>query len=280
MTISWRRSRLLFLILILPGIQAANLKPETTRAWEEYLQETNIHVQQRLSPGKTFLWMDEVQDRVVKVKANRIVVAPAGPHIPKKVPSGLIHHWIGVGFMPKLTIRDVLAVLRDYGRYKEFYRPNVIDSKVIDLAPDGSDFKDRFETILINKAFFKKTALDSDYEASYFRLDDHRLYTVSRSTHIREIAEFGAPGQHTLPEDEGTGLIWRLFTVIRFEEREGGLFIEVEAVALSRDIPAAVRVMADPIVRRVSRDALITALKQTEAAVRSSAMLAAARESH
>ena len=109
--------------------------------------------------------------------------------------------------------------------------------------------------------------MDSDNEASYVRVDDHRLYMVSRSTRIREVAEFGAPGAHTLPEDEGTGIIWRLFSVVRFAERDGGLYIEVEAIALSRDIPGALRAMAGPIVRHVSKESLVTALKQTEAAV-------------
>jgi hypothetical protein len=272
------RSRALaMMFLILPGAHAATLtlKPETTQAWDEYLQDANIRVQQRINPGGHFLWMDEAPDRVIKVKKNRIVAAPLGPHIPKKVPHGLIHDWIAAAYMPNLTIRDALPVVRDYGRYKEFYRPNVVDSKVIELAPEPINSKDRFSTRLMNKAFFSKTALDSDYEATYFRVDERRVYTVSQTTHIQEIAEYGAPGQHTLPEDEGTGLIWRLFTVVRFEERDGGLFIEVEAIALSRDIPAAVRVMAEPIVRRVSRDALTTSLKQTEAAMRASAALAA-----
>jgi hypothetical protein len=104
-------------------------------------------------------------------------------------------------------------------------------------------------------------------------MDDRRLYTISQTRHIREIAEYGASDEHALPEDEGTGLIWRLFTIIRYEERDGGLFVEMEAIALSRNIPAAVRVFAEPIVRRVSRDALITSLKQTEDAVRAGATL-------
>lgn len=272
------RSRALaMMILVLPGAHAATLtlKPETTQAWDEYLQDATIRVQGRINPGSHFLWMDEAPDRVIKVKKNRIVAAPLGPHIPKKVPHGLIHDWIAAAYMPNLTIRDALPVVRDYGRYKEFYRPNVVDSKVIELAPEPINSKDRFSTRLMNKAFFSKTALDSDYEATYYRVDERRVYTVSQTTHIHEIAEYGAPGQHTLPEDEGTGLIWRLFTVVRFEERDGGLFIEVEAIALSRDIPGAVRVMAEPIVRRVSKDALVTSLKQTEAAMRASAALAA-----
>jgi hypothetical protein len=261
--------------LMLPGARAATLilKPETVQSWDDYLQEANARFQERLAPGNHFLWMDEAPDRAAKVKENGIIAAPAGQHIPMKVPSGLIHDWIAVAYMPNLTIRDVLPVVRDYGRYKEFYRPNVIDSKVIDLAPELGVSKDRFSIVLMNRSFFKKTALDSDYEAAYYRVDDRRLYTISQTKHIREIAEYGAPDEHALPEDKGTGLIWRLFTIIRYEERDGGLYIEVEAIALSRDIPAAVRVFAEPIVRRVSRDALITSLKQTEAAVRAGATL-------
>ena len=249
--------------------QAASLRPETVQAWEEYIQEANTRVQQRLTPGSSFLWMDEAEERGAKARNKQIVVSPVGPHIPRKIPSGLIHDWIAVAFMPKLTISDVLPVIRDYDRYKEFYHPNVIDSKTIELH----DSRDRFSTVLINKVFFKKTALDSDYEASYFRVDARRLYTISQSTRIQEIAEYGATGEHALPENEGTGLIWRLYTVIRFEERDGGLYTEVEAIALSRDIPRAMAAIANPIVRRVSRDSLFTALKQTEAAVRLKATL-------
>ena len=210
--------------------RAADLKPETMQAWDEYLQRANARINQRSSLESSFLWMDEVPERAAKVRKREIVVAPARPHIPQKVPSGLVHDWIGVGFLPGITIRDVMPVLRDYGRYKEFYQPHVIDSKTIEAQESG----DRFSMVLMNKAFFKKTALDSDYQATYFRVDDRRLYSISQTTHIREIAEFGAPGQHTLPEDEGTGLIWRLYSVARFEERDNGLYIEVEAIALSR----------------------------------------------
>ena len=125
--------------------------------------------------------------------------------------------------------------------------------------------------MLMNKSLFSKLALDSDYQSSYNQVDERRLYCVSQTTRIQEIAEYGVAGQHTLPEDQGTGLIWRLYSVSRFEERDGGVYVEVEAMALSRDIPAALRLVAEPIVRRVSRDSLLTALSQTGKAVRSAA---------
>jgi hypothetical protein len=41
----------------------------------------------------------------------------------------------------------------------------------------------------------------------------------------------------------------------------------LEALALSRDIPAAFRLIVNPIVRRVSRDSLATSLHQTKVAI-------------
>jgi hypothetical protein len=119
---------------------------------------------------------------------------------------------------------------------------------------------------LANKSVVAKTALDTDCEVSYVRVDDRHWYSTSNTTHIRELDKYGSPEQRTLPEDEGSGLIWRLSSITRFEERDGGVYVELEALALSRDIPAAFRLFVTPIVRRVSKDSLATSLHQTTVA--------------
>ena len=86
---------------------------------------------------------------------------------------------------------------------------------------------------------------------------------------MQEIRHYGRPDQQELPPDQGSGYIWRLYSVARFEERDGGVYIELEAIALSRDIPVGVRWLVDPIVRRVSRNTLLISLQQMEQAVRS-----------
>ena len=98
-------------------------------------------------------------------------------------------------------------------------------------------------------------------------MDDQHWYGISNTTHIREIDKFGTPEERTFPEDRGTGLIWRLSSITRLEERDGGVYAELEAIALSRDIPAAFRLFVMPIVRRVSRDSLATSLHQTKVAI-------------
>ena len=53
----------------------------------------------------------------------------------------------------------------------------------------------------------------------------------------------------------------------RFEERDGGVYVELEAIALSRDVP--VRWIVNPIVRRVSRNSMLVSLQQMKEAVNS-----------
>jgi hypothetical protein len=249
-----------------PSTRAASLKPETKAAWDNYLQAANAAMQARLQPGAHFLWLDDEPDRAQDIRTKGPYIEPVGRHIPKKVPSGLIHDWLGIGFIPNVTIDNILRVLRDYDRYKEIYRPGVLDS--ISHGSDG--VKDLFSMRIANRSVVAKTALDADCEASYFRVDDRRWYGTSNTIHIREVDKFGTEQQQMLPEDEGSGLIWRLSSITRLEERDGGVYAELEALALSRDIPAAFRLFVTPIVRRVSRDSLDTSLHQTRLAVEGS----------
>ena len=261
-----RMGRLLFLVAAAAGVSAAgaDLKSETVQQWEDYVKAVDTRHANRLAQG-AFMLSDEVAGQAAKLRNGRIVVTAAGPHVPLKIQSGLIHDWTGAAFIPNAKLDDVLPVLRDYDRYKDYYRPNVVSSKRIAL----SESMDQFSVVLMNKSVIAKTALDADYQAVFTQIDTHRWYSVADATHIQEIAEFDTPSQHILPENHGTGLIWRLHSITRFEERDGGVYIEVEAVALSRDIPDALRWFVEPIVRRVSRSAVATSLQQTEAAVRS-----------
>ncbi len=262
------KTRLLAIAILLrfdPYASAATLKlqPDTIAAWDAYLQAANDKMQARLQPGAHFLWIDEEPGRAKKIRTKGPYIAPAAKDIPRKVPSGLIHDWLGVGFVPNAKIEDILRIVRDYDRYKEVYRPGVIDSAF--RRSDG--MQDFFFLRLANRSVVAKTALDTEGVSSYTRVDDKRWYGVSNTTEIREIDKFGTEEQRTLPPDEGSGLIWRLSSITRLEERDGGVYAELEAIALSRDIPAAFRLIVTPIVRRVARDSLATSLHQTKVAI-------------
>ncbi|MBV8830814.1 MAG: hypothetical protein JO108_16450 [Acidobacteriaceae bacterium] len=246
-----------------PFTCAATLKPETAAAWDVYLEQARAAMQARLQPGAKFLWLEEEPGRMEFVRTKGPLIGPVGKHIPLKVSNGLIHDWLGAGFVPNVRIENILCVVRDYDSYKRIYRPGVIDS----LSHGREGEKDLFFMRLANHSVVSKTALDTECEAHYIRIDDHRWYAYSNTIRIRELAHFGTPQQVTLPEDTGTGLIWRLSSITRLEERDGGVYAELEALALSRDIPTAFRAFVTPIVRRVSRDSLATSLHQSKVAI-------------
>ena len=244
---------------------AAELTDETLQAWQDYVRSANLRMEERLHSGLPFLWVDESIDRSRRVRAGEVVVSPASDHSPVRVPKGLIHDWIGTALVQNARLEDIFAVVRDYNRYREFYKPLVIDSK--SLGADGLDY--RFSLLMLNKSLFAKTALASEWNERYIRVDDERWYSIAYSTRVEEIEDYGSPGERKLPLNEGSGYIWRLYSFSRFEQRGDGVYVELEVIALSRDMPGALRWLIDPIVRRVSRGSLLTSLIETRAAVRS-----------
>jgi hypothetical protein len=263
-----RHSRLLPLIALLTVLlpsaaSGAVLETATAKAWADYIASAHRRMERHLQGGNAFLWVDEEPGRLAKVRSGEIVVAPVGPETPLKVPSGLIHDWVGAVFIPHVSIEQAIAEIRDYPHYKDSYQPTVVDSKTIAATRDA----DRFSLRLLNRSLFLKTALDADYESCFVHVDERRAYSVSQTTRVQEIDEYGAPGQHYLREGEGSGLIWKLFSIARYVERDGGVYLELEVIGLSRDIPASLRWFVEPIVRRISRGSLVTSLRQTEAAI-------------
>jgi hypothetical protein len=85
---------------------------------------------------------------------------------------------------------------------------------------------------------------------------------------VQEIEHYGQANEQELPPNQGSGYVWRLYSVARFEQRDGGTYVEVEAIALSRDIPIALRWLVNPIVRRVSKNSMLVSLQQMREAVR------------
>jgi hypothetical protein len=255
-------------VLILSASAVSNaaelqLKPETLAAWQSYIRTADSRMQERLHGGAPFLWIDESAERGRRVRAGEILVTPVSEQSPVRVPNGLIHDWIGAAFFPNASLADILAVVQDYPRYKEFYKPLVIDSKL--LGSDRTDY--RFSLLMLNKSLFAKNALLSEWKEGYLQVDDWRWYSIASTTRVQEIDEYGSPAERELPVDTGSGYIWRLYSFSRFEQRDGGVYVEMEAMALSRDIPAGLRWLIDPIVRRVSRGSVFTSFTKTRAAL-------------
>lgn len=241
--------------------KGAELSPDTLKAWDTYVQKQNARVA-GYSKATPFLWSDQSPDRLRDLHKGKTVVASFG-ETPERVPHGLIHHWIGAVFLPRAHLDDVLSVVRDYGRYEDIYSPNVVESRVVRKAATG----DTFSLRLLNKAVIAKFAIDTEFRSTFRRIDENKWYSISYTTRVREVENYGLADEHEAPANTGLGLIWRLYSISRFEQRDGGVYVELEVVALSRNIPGAIRWLVNPIVRRASRSSIYVSLQKTEEAV-------------
>ena len=70
-----------------------------------------------------------------------------------------------------------------------------------------------------------------------------------------------------LPEDYGPGYVWRTFNITRLRERDGGVYMELEMLALSRGIPVMLRWLIQPLAERLPRNILQVTLQETRDAV-------------
>lgn len=246
-------------------LHAAGLQAATLEAWHAYIRDADRHMQVRRDGRQPYLWADESPDRQRRVHQGEIVVAPMFGSGSWSVPDGLIHHWIGAIFIPGATIERAMSVTHDYDRYKDYFRPVVADSKLLACTPGGQEFS----MVWKRRVLFVNATIQSRYEAHDVFVNDRRAYNIADATRVQQIEAYGQPGEHLLPPGTGDGYIWRLHTIARYVERDGGVYLEIEAIALTRDIPGSLRWLVQPVVNHLSFNSLAATLRETRAAVES-----------
>jgi hypothetical protein len=247
----------LALLLALPAC-AAELKPKTVEAFDLYIHET----EQRLANGKVFLWADESAERARRVKAGEVVVEPVRTKAVTPVPGGLVHDWVGSVFIPGATLEGTLAMVQDYDRHKDVFKPEVIGSRV--LSHNGNDF--HIYLRLLKKKVIT-VVLSTEHDVKYTPVDKTRWRSVSRSTKIAEVDKAGKPDEREKPPGTGEGFLWRLNSYWRFEERDGGVWLECEAISLTRDVPTGLGWIIEPIIRDLPKESLANTLRSTRTAL-------------
>lgn len=250
----------LALIAALPAAGAA-LKQETVQAFDRYIRTTEARLEQQRRSG-TFLWVDQSPERLKQVRQGSVVIQPWNGKGDIDVPSGLIHDWVGAVFIPGATLARTLAWAQDYNHHKEAYRPEVIDSRL--LSHNGNEYK---TFMRLSKKKVITVVLDTEHDVRYFELDPARWYSRSYTTKVAEVEDAGKPSERRLPPGEDHGFMWRLYSYWNFQERDGGVYLECEAVSLTRNVPAGLGWLIEPIIRHLPKQSLEMTLDSTRKAV-------------
>ena len=250
---------------------ATELKSPTVEAYEHYVALTEARMTADEHNGR-FLSIDgfpadakqkayaDLQKGELYIERTR--TTDDGHNI--RVPDGLIHHWQGVVFIPGATLVDTLGFLQDADHYEEIFKPAVRRSHLISWGENE---------MKISEQFYHKTVVtvtvNTDFDAHYTFLDPNHLVCRAHSTRVAEVEHVGQDDEHELPVGNDHGYLWRMNTYWHIEQKDGGVYLEVETIALTRNVPMAVQWIVAPLIKSIPRGSMSTFLTTTRTTVTS-----------
>ncbi len=179
------------------------------------------------------------------------------------LPGAVLYDWRGTAFQAGTTAEDFERLMRDFAAYPRIYAPEIVSAKV--LSQNG----DRYQaTMRVKQKHVITVVMDTTYDIQFGRLGAGRGWSSSRSTRIDEIDNAGSANERVFSPADQHGFLWRLNTYWTFEERDGGLYMQVESVSLARSIPSGLGWLIGPFVESVPRESLEFTLHATRYALR------------
>jgi hypothetical protein len=242
--------------LLLAVVFPAPAQPNagTVAAFGRYVAAAEQRIGTEQSSPRSFLRLDSlpIAERnalISRLHQAEVIIEKLGS-TPLDVPGGMIHHWVGTAFVPRVSVAQVLSLVQDYDHLARYYQPDVQGSRLI--ARNGDDFRIFMQ---LRKHKVVTVVLDTEYDVHYGRLDATHWFSTSHSTRI---AEAGG---------DDHGFLWRLYTYWRFVEVDDGVIVQCEAISLTRDIPTGLGWMVGPFVTGIPRESLEFTMTATRRAL-------------
>jgi hypothetical protein len=248
------------------------LKSETRQAFEKYVRLTEERNEAELKRNNALLWVDglpetertaayaavkngEVRIQKLETKDNDQTI---------HCPGGMIHHWLGVVFIPGAKADDVLHVLQDYDHHSTYFTPDVERSKI------ESHEGDHFRVFLrFRRHKIITVVLNTEHEVQYFRDAPDKAHSRSSAVRITEVENAGKSDEREKQPGDDGGFLWGMETWWRIQDADGGVYVQSEVVSLTRNIPTGLGWMIGPFVTSIPKETLTFTLEATRKATES-----------
>ena len=250
--------------------RAEQLQKETAAAFDQYIRLKEARDTYQISGGQAFLWIDTLAqplagEAYAKLKRGQVLTRrnqDCGALDCSAIPGGLIHDWVGVVFIPGVSLAQAMSALQDYDRDADYYRPQVLKSKLLGRSGDT------FHVFLrLKQVHVITVVLDTEYEIRYRYLDGTHAVSRSYSTRIAEVEDAGEADEHDRAPGDDRGVLWRLYSYWRFYRGDGGIYIQCNAVSLTRDVPTGLGWLIRPFIQKIPSESLRFTLESTRAAL-------------
>jgi hypothetical protein len=238
--------------------------PAAVSAFNSYISTVEERLaQQHRSQNRFIVPVTSSAQSETRLRSGELIVEQLTPSISADLSGVMLHHWRGTAFAPGAKAADFERLMKDFNAYPQKFSPQVLQSKI--LTQQGDIFK---VMIRVRQKDVITVVMDTAYDVTFGRLDALYGYSISRSTQISEIDSPGTRHERALTSREEHGFLWRLNTYWSYEERDGGLYMQIESVSLTRSIPTGLGWAIGPFVSSVPRESLEFTLRSTCNALR------------
>jgi len=234
------------------------LTPEIRRTYDRYVQLTEARMEEELARG-VYLWIDSApalrDERYRRLRRGEVLVeklVTKNHGRPITAPDAIIHHYVAVLFVPGVSLAKTLSLVHDYDNYPRYYAPDVVACRLLESTTDGG----RIALRIYQKKGLSAT-VDTEQVFDYKRLDASRHVSRARTTKVQEVRRSG----------EDRGFLWATNSYRRYWEKDGGTYIQIEGVSLSRDAPLALGWLVNRFISSVHKDFLLHMIESTRRAL-------------
>jgi hypothetical protein len=209
------------------------------------------HARQHRSPDN-FLALNSAT--YGRLRTGELLIEDLTP--PNQPADALLHHWRATAFVPSATSAAFEHLLRDFAAYPHTFAPQVLASTVLTRTPAHTLLRLR-----TRQHHVLTVVLDTTCDVTFAAPDTTRGYSISRSTRIDEIAP--AP----VSSNPDNGFLYRLNTYWSWEQRDNGLYLQIESLSLTRAIPRGLAWAVRPYLQSIPRDSLVFTLTAARTAL-------------
>ncbi len=254
------------LVLALWGVGPVSFAAEPTKAavagFEAYAGKAEARLARQHGSATEFVVVPaEGSDGAARLRGGELVVERLSPAGAGDLPGAMLHDWRGTAFVPGGKAAEFERLLRDFNDYPRRFAPQVLAARVVagqgDVGQGDVGQGDAVQAWMrVQQHHVITVTLDGKYDVRFARLDAQHGSSISRSTGIDEVERPGTRDERVLSASEEHGFLWRLNTYWSWEERDGGLFVQIESISLTRAIPTGLGWAVGPFVQSVPRESL------------------------
>jgi hypothetical protein len=252
------------LVVLAHGLAICEPLPSAVAAFDDYSHHVESRLNQQHRSPDTFLGSAANSPAFDhRLRSGELILERLLPPDNASPAGALLHHWRGTAFVAGARATEFERLLRDVDDYPRYFSPDVLQARV--LARSGDELR---MSMRVRQQHVITVVLDACYDVTFGRLDSQHRYSISRSTRIAEIDSPGTPRERALSATEEHGFLWRQITFWSYEERDGGLYLQIESISLTRSIPHGLAWAVRPFIESIPRDSLTFTLRSVCNALR------------